>query len=659
MQVKELTLKHLPESLYNTIKTVNELITAFAYDELKKYPKVDKKIVDKFCKLPEKKTNVSSVMVYKNKNTYSCMIQITNHIDTNETNRDFHELLKEVFIKMKKHVKKFNLTIKSEFGDKGEFEGFDVWTNHKMAKLIWDENDVDIKEMKESYIISSFELNKLPIGLQNNINETFNKINDYFDKFKNKYPIFENVIIENPSMIMIDKHDDIYEGVIQLTHTDVDDTILEKTHLAYNNIYNAMQSFNEHNPCKELILENNEFHIILDNEYTKKIYEYLSKINFNEKNEIKNDIKSNPSLTKAKELLSSITRDVINNKGSVNKHTLQLYSDIISKQLLPSMKVPFKKFNLLTHKDDNRLEFVLPSKDKDRLIRIIEGKETLNGLTHSDPQITLYVPEKLFKDFKNDNDMYNFIHKAIKYYDNNVNVYGDKMISLFMKHKSEVKKLYNNKNISTVIKGCIDYLFSFNYSYNMNFKKDKNEIKKIFDFITNFNNKDDIFKLINFLHELKILKDVNNLKYQLNKYYSTNFKNDIKMFKEQWEDSHIDYEYKKGNNDQLKYVIEKFGVKKLKKIPIDLIAYITIETECIKNSNDKMMLASYTLGKIELVEWYIELLEVGSKRYSVPHNKPYLEKIRTQLLECYKNIMKVKIENKKEPEWKMPPEYEG
>ncbi|HBA49419.1 MAG TPA: hypothetical protein DCZ91_16810 [Lachnospiraceae bacterium] len=43
-------------------------------------------------------------------------------------------------------------------------------------------------------------------------------------------------------------------------------------------------------------------------------------------------------------------------------------------------------------------------------------------------------------------------------------------------------------------------------------------------------------------------------------------------------------------------------------------------------------IASYCLSKIEIVEWYIELLDVGSKKYVVPHSKPYLENVRTQLL---------------------------
>lgn len=104
------------------------------------------------------------------------------------------------------------------------------------------------------------------------------------------------------------------------------------------------------------------------------------------------------------------------------------------------------------------------------------------------------------------------------------------------------------------------------------------------------------------------------------------------------------------------------GPKKLKKIPRDLVSYIIIETEAIKDSNDKMMISSYTLGKLEMVEWYLELLEVGSKKYIVPQSKVYLEEVRAQLVECHKQIMAVKIPNSGDRpiiDIKYPKGYEG
>lgn len=102
--------------------------------------------------------------------------------------------------------------------------------------------------------------------------------------------------------------------------------------------------------------------------------------------------------------------------------------------------------------------------------------------------------------------------------------------------------------------------------------------------------------------------------------------------------------------------------KKLKRIPSDLVSYIQIETEAIRDYNDKMMISSYCLGKLELVNWYLELLEVGSKKYIVPQSKAHLEMVRNQLMECHKEIMKVKIKNPNDRpliDIKYPEGYEG
>lgn len=102
--------------------------------------------------------------------------------------------------------------------------------------------------------------------------------------------------------------------------------------------------------------------------------------------------------------------------------------------------------------------------------------------------------------------------------------------------------------------------------------------------------------------------------------------------------------------------------KKLKKIPVDLVSYIQIETEAIKDFNDKQMISSYCLHKLEIVNWYLELLEVGSEKYIVPQSRAYLETVRDQLMECHKEIMKVKITHTAESpviDIKYPKGYEG
>lgn len=85
--------------------------------------------------------------------------------------------------------------------------------------------------------------------------------------------------------------------------------------------------------------------------------------------------------------------------------------------------------------------------------------------------------------------------------------------------------------------------------------------------------------------------------------------------------------------------------KKLKRIPSDLVSYIIIEGEAIKDANDKQMISSYCLGKLDLVNWYIDILDAKDNRYVVPHSRAQLERIREELQEAHKQIMAVKIKN--------------
>lgn len=102
--------------------------------------------------------------------------------------------------------------------------------------------------------------------------------------------------------------------------------------------------------------------------------------------------------------------------------------------------------------------------------------------------------------------------------------------------------------------------------------------------------------------------------------------------------------------------------KKLKRISYDTVSYIQIETEAISDFNDKQMISSYCLHKLEMVNWYIELLKVGSEKYIVPQSLCELEDIRSQLKLCHEQIMRVKITRPEERpiiDIKYPKGYEG
>ena len=80
-------------------------------------------------------------------------------------------------------------------------------------------------------------------------------------------------------------------------------------------------------------------------------------------------------------------------------------------------------------------------------------------------------------------------------------------------------------------------------------------------------------------------------------------------------------------------------VQKLKRIPSDLVSYVQIEGEAIKDANDKQIIVAYAYSKLELIDWYIELLDVGSKKYIVPQSRNHLVGVKNQLESAIKKIM--------------------
>lgn len=92
--------------------------------------------------------------------------------------------------------------------------------------------------------------------------------------------------------------------------------------------------------------------------------------------------------------------------------------------------------------------------------------------------------------------------------------------------------------------------------------------------------------------------------------------------------------------------------KKLKPIPRDVVAYITVELNAIQDSNDQAMLAGYTCSKIELVDFYLTCLDMNDDRYVVPHSKQYLTQMQTDLNKLLSQILKVKPINRSQGIWK-------
>ena len=88
-----------------------------------------------------------------------------------------------------------------------------------------------------------------------------------------------------------------------------------------------------------------------------------------------------------------------------------------------------------------------------------------------------------------------------------------------------------------------------------------------------------------------------------------------------------------------------FGGKQLKRIDPAEIDYIFVKINEIHNEHDKMMLISYLHSKLDLVNYYISIMENPSlyKKYSIPHTLDQLYSIKKELLRAREEILRYKI----------------
>lgn len=112
------------------------------------------------------------------------------------------------------------------------------------------------------------------------------------------------------------------------------------------------------------------------------------------------------------------------------------------------------------------------------------------------------------------------------------------------------------------------------------------------------------------------------------------------------------------------YLTEAFIFKsnKLKRIDPAELDYIDIKTREIKSDSDKMMVISYLHSKLDLVNYYISLLNNPklSKKYNIPHTIEELESMKRHLLKSREMILNFKIpERTKGLYIAWPENYEG
>ena len=730
-EIKDVYYKDLPDWLQKDLMEIHKIIVQGCHDEWQKnfYDDIRnsawaKSMYDEFCEMPMGKQNTGSARLYKKKNRYSCMIQITGHVPNNREDiqhEEFHEFIRAVHINLKAKIRrKFDMALVCESEHGEHFEGFDVWPKQKIAKMLW-EKYPDVKviedkphkdaEVTESTHTYSMDIECLPYGLQEKV-------------FAYNEFIRHNIVV-NASDELLDE-DGFVEFVCSadlsdddIGYTEVTESIESdgKIYLTGPLYLSGVKEYKEEvtelikdtcnqlnylmdDSTKRVIFENNQFVLVLDSEYANKVVEYSmvesteplmekkDKSDHDEKMnhllELKNsDYKSESTddeyfykedvndteESNPKATIASLADMVMKNEKNISQASASTFATVITANFLKDWAPGYNKFNLYigNYKKGSELEFKLPTMNKEFISRFIQGRESIDGFLHQNPEITVRMDSRVFNTMKNKTDAYRFFKSLIKYYVNAIPKFANKLQSAVSIMNRKSKFVISNSTLNGLIAIPFRMITAFDnvdMSAKNYFSLKNSEVDTVCKFILNiaenYNDKTD--KKENIIKDLKgVISSFNeSTSYDQNlvsirRSIDTYINGVDSVVMEEWNnhnaiwmDEQVDINETYHNEDgETAYLQEAHKVKKLKKIPRDLIAYITIETESIEDANDKMMIASYCLGKLDIVEWYIELIDTANPKYIVPHTRPYLVTIRTQLLECYKNIMATKIPDKK------------
>lgn len=630
-KVRDGFLGDLPQDLQTNVMNIHKLIKTTVDDLLDNKNYSDLKdsswamsCIDDFCKMPKDKSDIGSIRVFKNGKNYKCMIQGTGHFRNHQygwIEELLHEFICNVYATIRPTIrKKYDMTITNEGRTGNPFEGFDIYPNNKVAKEIWEKLD----DRKTKTVLESHE-----------IIEVTDALIQYY---------------ESGARLSFD------EFMYRLSN----DTLTLAKYERYN--FKSMI---------ESLIAIDEDHVLME-----------------AKSDNKPEYNVDMSESEAKKTLRTLSQQIINDTLSksdckVSQYTANIYANIITKNLLPLWANGYNKFSITldSYQSFFTFEFKVPSMTQDFVSRLINGRESINGFLHRSPEIKIKMSPRIFHTMKNPDDAYNFFKAAIKYYDSSIEKASTKLLAEAMKLNHEMKHLISTTKMSGLVTYPLSLLFIFddvNMTDRNTFKISPEDISTINKFVKSIYTRyaspekekkqivEDVKEMVKALRESaddsENMKSLFYLPEAINDYLFGKYDIELNSAREKWMAEQFDVVWcNKNKNPDVKYLQEKFGVKKLKKIPIDTVAYIQIETESIKDANDKMMIASYCLSKIEIVDWYIELIEVGSKKYIVPHTKPYLENLRTQLLACYKKIMDTPIPKQNRPiiGIQYPAGYEG
>ena len=400
------------------------------------------------------------------------------------------------------------------------------------------------------------------------------------------------------------------------------------------------------------------FDIYTTSDVAKGIWNHANKNKEVVKEAADNDVDKEDTSSKGVlySLLNNMIEGMKDEKYKITQTFMNTISNIISKNFIDVWS-SYRKFKVEVKEDSKALvHFITPKINRPFIARFINGREPINAFLHQSSEIKIIVSDSAFRTATSADNLLKFFKDAIEYYDGKVEKHADKLLSEVMLLDHQIKHLISDGCLHGIISLPLSMFFMFD---EVDLSKDvfnvtEKELKGVTQFIKNITSryKAPEKEQKSIIKDLKEIVDVVKESYDCEAFRSIDTNVEL-FYKGSYEDkmaegtiafieSSID---RTPMEKKVKVLYEFFGVKKLKKLPRDIVTYIEIEAENITSSNDKMMIASYCISKLEIVEWYISLIDSDSKKYLVPHNKQYLEWMRLALLNCYKKIMNTKVIN--------------
>ena len=371
---------------------------------------------------------------------------------------------------------------------------------------------------------------------------------------------------------------------------------------------------------------------------------------------------------KADGLISALGRSIINDHGYVTPRTMNIISNIMT-DVLAKENIGFKslRIRLLPETSKVEVEFTPPTPSADFVQRFVDGKESIGKFLRRSPVIHVKINKRVFmKKLTKGDQLVSLIHNMIKWYSEGIELCMDTMVHELLKTKHDFKQLL----VTTPLSGLITFPLSMLMVFD-DVNPDELEMKEITKTVHRFYKTITLAPTADKQEQQKIVDDLRKAISEVSKLVEYNefvqsyqkLPEAVQTWCEGGYQSQIDEIEARWMAEQCepKIYTEAPKVKKLKKIPSDIIAYVLIEGEAIRDANDKFLILSYAYSRIDLIEWYIELLDVGSTRYIVPHTKLQLVSLRNQLLAAIDKIMKISIPSPSSPVVNInyPHGYEG